>query len=290
MPISDLSFIETGRRLEVETIEGGRVLAEFTNDPQLGINDEEYALFGRSFDDMIEQSEIMEELPLYESHASKAFRQRGLIYPFRMSDSRTSLEIIPGNKKFSERVAELSAIISRSGKLAKDFEKRAFNTIHRIFGGWGVCVGDPRTKHKGISSAIERFRKFLKDWEIGNFCCDTQDARTGDRGADGFLFLGRYCCGPIIFFQAKNIAFNPREMPHEFLCLGQIIKDWFGKNIQDERNIIPVYGVNSVLTLEQKSEISNLSSLKIVIIDAVDILLSDFFINQPMHKPKCIFM
>src|SRR5262245_9152432 len=47
----DLSFVESARALEVDAMEGGRPLNEFTIDPQTSINEEEVPVLGRSVDD-----------------------------------------------------------------------------------------------------------------------------------------------------------------------------------------------------------------------------------------------
>ncbi len=107
MSLTDLSFIDTARRIEVEAIEGGRALSEFTLDPESGGNDEEVRVHGKAIDDIEEGAERRRVLQEYVPHARSAFQQRGLTYPFHVSGADDSLEVLPGHDETARVVADL---------------------------------------------------------------------------------------------------------------------------------------------------------------------------------------
>jgi hypothetical protein len=87
----DLSFIDSARALEVESVEGGRSQNEFTFDPGTGGNDEEVPVLGRSVDDAEETEERVSLIRQFLGYARSAYEQRGLIYPFQTSAGGDSL-------------------------------------------------------------------------------------------------------------------------------------------------------------------------------------------------------
>jgi hypothetical protein len=289
MTLPDLSFVHDARQLEVEAIEGGRPLNEFTLDPQLSENDEEIPLFGRSVDDAEETEERARSLRSFTEHARAAYRQRGLSYPFQISSSRDSLEILPGHRRLAVESAKLSSMIGIGKSTAKEFEEKAFRALHTLVGGTGFCVGAPRRNRKGPKHAIKQLRELLHPWEYASRWADKLP-RSGDQGADGFLFLGRSWGGPIIFYQAKNTNFSLTDFPEEVARMSQIHFDWLGKRYNQIRHIIPVLALNTVLTIDMKEQIfQERGGFGMHIFDAVDILCAEF--TDPTHairESRCV--
>src|SRR6266851_5439244 len=251
MTTVDLSFVESARALEVDAMEGGRPLNEFTIDPQTSANDEEAPIMGRSVDDAEETAERVTLVQQYLAYARVAYEQRGLVYPFQQSAAGDSFEIVPGNQKVAARSAELSGMIRKGQPLSKQFEQQAFEALQKLVGGWGVCIGAPRHNGQGAKQAIEEFRKALLKWEKGELWPE-DFAKNGDHGADGFIILGRGWAGPIVFYQSKNTNFDLRDHPEEFARVSEILQDWFGRRWNQHRLVLPVFAINSVLTFEMK--------------------------------------
>jgi hypothetical protein len=272
----DLSFISSARAIEVEAVEGGRPQNEFTFDPGTVDNDEEVPVLGRSVDDAEETEERVGLIRQFLGYARNAYAQRGLIYPFQTSAGGDSLEIVPGYENVARRCADLSGMIRKGQHVAKQFEETAFRALQKLIGGWGVCVGAPRQSGHGPKQAIEGFRRSLMNWEAGGSWPD-DFAKNGDHGADGFIILGRAWGGPVVFFQAKNTNFDLKGHPEEFARIPEILNDWFGRRWNHYRVIIPVFAVNSVLTLEKKEEIYEArgTGAGVHILDAVDILCAE---------------
>ncbi|MCI0376885.1 MAG: hypothetical protein L0215_04720 [Gemmataceae bacterium] len=289
MATLEFSFVEEARSLEVDAIDGGRPLHEFTLDPQTSSNDEEIPIMGRSVDDAEEITERAALIQLFLPYARLAYEQRGLVYPFQKSEAGDSFEIVPGQERVAARSAELSRMIRKGQPVSKQFEQLAFEALHRYVGGWGVCIGAPRNNGRGAKHAIEEFRNSLRKWEIGESWPE-DFARNGDHGADGFVILGRGWCGPIIFYQAKNTNFHFKDHPEEFARMPEILHDWFGKRWSQFRLVVPVFATNSVLTIEMKDRIFEARGASGVhMLDAVDILCADFI--EPQHwcrQHQCI--
>lgn len=289
MSFPDLSFVPIARGLEVEAVDGGRALSELTLDPRIADESEDAAVLGRSVDDVEETQERTGAVKQYEDYARKAFEQRGLTYPFQASETGDSLEVLPGAKAVAMRTADLSSMVGQGRTTAKLFEKTAFRALQALAGGWGVCVGAPREHSGGPKEAISRFRELLQTWESGSEVPETF-AKNGDNGADGFLVLGRCWGGPVFFFQAKNVDFTIKEIPNEFARMSDVLNDWFGKRINHYRHIVPVFGVNTVLTLEAKAAAFLAAGTHPVhIIDAVDILCFEFVKSDHIaRKADCL--
>jgi hypothetical protein len=182
-------------------------------------------------------------------------------------------------------------MVGIGSKTAKQFEIMAFKAAQKILGGEAICVGDPREMKPGLLAAVVSFRERLLDWERGDFF-RPEYSPTGDLGADGFLFLARLCQGPVFFYQAKNTGFDLKKIPEEFQRAGQVLTDWFGKDILHERLIIPVFAVNTILTLDTKSEIVKaMAGPGMFIIDVVDILYSEFVYEAGNAGQRfCLFL
>src|SRR5713226_10443517 len=105
MAALDLSFVESARVLEVDAMEGGRPLNEFTIDPQTSANDEEVPIMGRSVDDAEETAERVALVQQFLPYARGAFEQRGLVYPFQRSGGGDSFEVVPGQQRVAARSA-----------------------------------------------------------------------------------------------------------------------------------------------------------------------------------------
>lgn len=289
MSFPDLSFIDTARRFEVEAVEGGRALNEFSMDPESGVNSEEVRVLGKAVDDIEETSERIQTLQEYVPHARSAFQQRGLTYPFDTSVAGDSLDVLPGHAETAGRVADLSGTVSQGKAVAKEFERRAFRALHILLGGgWGVCVGAPRDDGLGPEAAIRRFRGLLEPWEQG------QDwpaafAHSGDHGADGFVVLGRGWGGPVVFFQSKNTSFSLKDFPEEFARMSEVFNDWFGRRVNRYRTVVPVCALNTVLTIEQKERIAEARDpLSGHIVDAADILGAELgSVEHPLRLGGC---
>ncbi len=274
---TDVSYIQAGRDLEVEAIEPGRRSNEFSMAPSLDEADDldESPIAFTPLDDIIEAEERPSILSRYLPHAQKAFSERHLVYPFVLSSRRDSLQIIPGARILAESCAELSRMVgkgSSDGQLAKEFEKRAATALHRLIGGWGVCIGAPRDNGMGPKRAVQAFRSLLTD-EIGPYQAP-KPPRNGDFGADAVWILGRTWGGPVVMFQAKNAGFSIRDIPTEFSRASDVLLEWFGKRINQHRAVISVFAVNTVFTRELKERAfeSNGNQRGYHIIDAVDIL------------------
>jgi hypothetical protein len=276
----DLSFIDEARALEVEAIDTGRGTSEFTFAPrptnfdaEVREGDEE-SLHGRPVDDVLELDERLNGLPRYVKLANSAFQQRGLTYPFEIDASGQALAVVPGQHGFASKVADLSRVIRRGNPDAAKFEKRAFRALHRLIGGWGICVGSPReTPQMGAEKAIRHCRSQLLPHEQDSHW-PADFSPNGDKGADGFIILGRGWGGPVAFYQSKNTGFDLESHPEEFSRIPAIAEDWFGKKINAGRRIIPVLALNTVLSIELKEKIYSQRGEQqgVHIIDAVDIL------------------
>jgi hypothetical protein len=282
MSALDLSFVESARALEVEAIEGGRPLNEFTIDPQTSANDEEVPVMGRSVDDAEETAERVALVQQFLPYARIAYEQRGLVYPFQRSGAGDSLEIVPGQQLLAQRSAALSGMIRKGQPVAKQFEQEAFKALQKLMGGWGICVGAPRNSGVGAKQAIEAFRTSLIKWEKGDLW--PQDfAKNGDHGADGFIILGRGWAGPIVFYQAKNTNLDLKDHPEELARIPEILHDWFGRRWNHHRPIIPVLAMNSVLTFEVKERVFEArGSSGVQMLDAADILCAEF--TKAQHR------
>ncbi len=282
MPSLDLSYIDEARALEVEAVDTGRGTSEFTFAPgasnfgaDVRENDEE-ALHGRPVDDLLEIDERLIDLPRYVDLAKIAFHQRGLTYPFEVDESHQALTINPSLARFALKVADLSRVIRHGNPDASKFEKRAFRALHKLMGGWGMCVGSPRENPKmGAEKTIRHYRSKLLPYEHGP-SWPKDFSSNGDAGADGFLILGRAWGGPIAFYQSKNTGFDLEAHPEEFSRIPAIAEDWFGKKVNDGRRIIPILALNTVLTIDLKERIySSRGEQGVHIIDAVDILATE---------------
>lgn len=283
MTLGDLSFINEGRVLEVEAVDEGRGVSEFTLAPGsagFGVNagaSEEESLFWRPVDDVMDVDDRSADLPRYVALAEAAFRQRGLVYPFAVDDSGDSLAIVPGRKQFASAVAALSRIVRHGNPAAAAFEKRGFRALQKFVGGWGACVGTPRQQEgMGAEKSTRRYRQLLLQHEAGTHW-PPDFSPNGDNGADGLLILGRGWGGPIVFYQSKNTGFDLEAHPEEFSRIPAIAHDWFGKRVNKGRRVIPVLALNTVLTIEIKERIyeerGELNGAHMI--DAVDILAAE---------------
>jgi len=291
MALQDLSFIDEMRALEVQAIDLGRSTSEFTLAPgpasfevEVGEGEEE-ALHGLPVDDVIEIGERLRDLRRYVDLARVAFHQRGLNYPFEIDTSGQSVTIASGKQQFASDVAQLSRIIRQGTPVASRFEKRAFRALQKLVGGWGVCVGSPREAAGwGAERTIRHYRSLLFDHEqAGQWPGDFSP--NGDKGADGFLILGRSWGGPIAFYQSKNTGFELESHPEEFSRIPSIAEDWFGKKINTGRRIIPVLALNTVLTVDLKEKIyAARGEQGVHILDAVDILAAEHL--QDEHETR----
>ena len=206
-----------------------------------------------------------------------AFQQRGLTYPFEIDESHQALTVNLGQIHLASNVADLSRVIRRGNPDAAKFEKRAFRALHKLVGGWGMCVGSPReTRRWGRRRLSRHYRSQLLPHEQGT-AWPTDFSPNGDGGADGFLILGRGWGGPIAFYQSKNTGFDLESHPEEFSRIPSIAEDWFGKKINAGRRILPVLALNTVLTIDLKERIyaARGEFHGVHIIDAVDILAAE---------------
>ena len=115
----------------------------------------------------------------------------------------------------------------------------------------------------------------------------------GDKGADGFLILGRSWGGPIAFYQSKNTGFDLESHPEEFSRIPSIAEDWFGKKVNTSRRIIPILALNTVLTIDLKEKIymERGEFHGVHIIDAVDILATENLpANHPIWRQECLVL
>lgn len=274
----DVGFIQNGRMLEIEAVEHGMALNEFSTAPDTGpidFDDEKVAF--EPVDDIQETDERLALLSQYVTYSRRAFDDRGMTYPFKVSEHGDSLCILPGCREIAEKVAELGRMVSVGNPTAKRFEVRATTALHRLVGGWAVCVGAPRkpkSKYAGVESAISGFRGMLSQ-EVGGYF--PGECKGGDFGADAIFILGRAFCGPLLFLQAKNAPYNIHDIPEEFLRTSDILCSWFGRKIDGVRDVVRVFAVNTVFTNEFKERAFQAGgpSGGCHIIDAVDILLAE---------------
>lgn len=278
----DLSFVDLGREAEVEVVDTGRSLCEFTLAPgptsltaEIGEGEED-AVHGRPVDDVLDADERLRDLPRYVAMAQIAFQERGLVYPFEVSASHDGLTIKRGEGALAVKVADLSRIVRQGIPTAARFEKRAFRAAQKWIGGWGMCVGAPReTRGIGGEKAIRHFRGQLLRHEAGGYWPDNF-TRNGDEGADGFLILGRGWGGPIVYYQSKNTSFDLESYPEEFGRMPSVMEDWFGRKLNTGRRVIPVLALNTILTIALKEQIFEArGEAGVHILDAVDILASE---------------
>jgi hypothetical protein len=290
MTFPDLAFIETARQLEVEAVEGGRTLAEFTSAPGNGsAGIDEAPILGRAVDGIEETGNRCEAVRKYLEYARRAFDERCLAYPFDAARSGDALVVLAGQEKLAKAVAELSSLSGRGDCAAKNFEVRAFTALHALVGGWAICVGAPRKDRSGPKKAIGGFRKNLLRHEKGPF--EPKYAPNGDHGADGFVVLGRTWGGPLVFFQCKNTSFSIKKYPEELARIPSVVQDWFGKNLSQHRRVVPVLAMNTVLTLEMKDLAFQERGQEagVHIIDAVDILGAEFADSaHPHRRSECV--
>jgi hypothetical protein len=273
----DLSFVEIGRGLEVEAVEGGRSLNEFSLEPSDPTNTEEEPLFGNAVDDIEETEERLIVRDQYLEYAQAAFRQRGRTYPFSRSDSSVALRVTPGLEKLAARVADLSSKVSVGHATAKEFEVSGFKALQSLIGGWGVCLGSPRYDKTGPERAVRLFRSHLHPWEKGPHIQESFP-KSGDLGVDGFLVLGRSWGGPLVIYQAKNASFDFRSPPEEFARPSQVLFSWFGRRLNESRALLQVLALNTVLTIDYKEKIyrERGAGAGFHILDATDILAVEF--------------
>lgn len=295
MNLPDLAFIDVARPLEVEAVEGGRGTAEFTFAPDAGglradvSEDNEASLHGRPADDIQEMIERKASLARWVPFAEKAFEHRGLRYPFSIDASGGSLEVAAGMTTLAVASARLAESVGFGNPVASQFEKRAFRALHKLLGGWGVCVGSPRVeKNLGAEKTIRKYRALLLAHEQGGHWPE-EFSTNGDNGADGLLILGRGWGGPVVFYQSKNSKFELKGHAEEFARIPAITQDWFGRRVNLHRRVIPVVALNTVLTLEAKERIyEERGESGVHILDAVDILAAEYAdVNHVTMKPDC---
>lgn len=272
-----LAFVAIARQLEIEAVEGGRPLNEFSLAPHEAAADEEHSILGRPVDDTEETAERIDAVTRYVPYAQRAFKERGLTYPFRASAQGDALAVLPGLKRLALACAQLGSYVSVGGAVAKEFERRGLRALHALTSGWAACVGSPRASGSGPRAAVKKFRSLLARSELGTFERDSYPT-SGDLGADGFLVAGRTWGGPVFYFQAKNSFFDFRDYPPEFARLPQVLEDWFGKKLNQTRRIVPVLGLNSVLTSQAKDQayVNRGEGFGVHIFDVVDILAAEY--------------
>lgn len=271
----DVSWIQDGRALEVEAVDPGRSSFQIMAAPPSGTSPEEESVVLTDVGDVQGIEQRIDRLSRYVPHAREAFEDRGLAYPFSISNNKDSLQVTPGLESTARKVAELSEMVAYGGQVAKEFEVRATKALHRLVGGWAVCVGAPRRQKEqfgGLEKAIRGFRAMLRK-EVGEHF-PLPCAPSGDDGVDSFFILGRDWAGPLLFLQSKNSVFSIKDIPQEFSRRLDICLNWFGKHIGLGRAVIPVYAVNSVLTHEMKERIYAAGS-GCHVIDAVDIIVGE---------------
>lgn len=268
---TDVAFIQDGRLLEVEAFDPGRRSNQIAALPDEGLPSL------AADDDIVETEERIQTVTTYVPYAQCAFEDRDLKYPFRKSLEGDSLHPVEGMESFARRCSDLSDLVGKNNsedQLAKRFERRAVEALHRFLGGWAVNIGSPRNDHSGPKKAVRRFREMLGT-EKGDFQPDYP--KTGDFGADAVWILGKVWGGPIVYLQAKNCSFSIKEMPEEFNRVSDILYKWFGRRIDQCRSIVRVYAVNTLLTSEYKDRVyqagGNASCIHVL--DAVDILAAE---------------
>lgn len=285
----DLRFVDVARALESEAVEGGRPLNEFSLAPLDPEGTEEQTVLGRPVDDAEETTERIEAVARYVGYAGTAFRERGLVYPFRASSRGDSLEVLPEYRDLAHLCAELSRMVSSGGSIAKEFETRAFRALHSHVSGWAIQVGSPRVGGDGPGTAVKRFRAKLSSNEFGSYS-RAQYPPSGDLGADGFLVMGRAWRGPVLYFQAKNTFFDFQDYPPEFARIPSVLEDWFGSKLSQTRHVVPVLALNSVLTSGSKDEAFVCrGDSGVHILDAVDILCAEKIGSDiEMRRAECV--
>ena len=268
----DVTFIQDGRLLEVEAFDSGRRSNQIAAVPDEGL------LSLAADDDIVETEERIKTVATYVPYAQAAFDGRDLKYPFRQSLEGDSLRPLEGMEAFAKRCSELSDLVGKNnyeGRLAKLFERRAVEALHRFIGGWAVNVGAPRDDRSGPKKAVRRFREILGN-DRGDFV-PTAYSKAGDLGADGVWVLGKVWGGPIVFLQAKNCPFSIRDIPEEFNRAADILYEWFGRRIANCRTVIRVYAVNTLLTSTLKDRVFQAGGggSCIHVLDAADILAAE---------------
>jgi hypothetical protein len=267
---TDVTFIQDGRLLEVEAFDSGRRSNQIAAVAAEGLL--------AADDDIVETEERIQTVATYLAYAQTAFDDRDLKYPFRRSLEGDSLRPLEGLEAFAKRCSELSDLVGKNNsedRLAKSFERRAVEALHRFLGGWAVNVGAPRDDRSGPKRAVRQFRQMLGN-DGGDFLRSSYP-KNGDLGADALWILGKTWGGPIVFFQAKNCAFSIRDVPEEFHRASDILFDWFGRQIAQCRTVIRVYAVNTLLTNEFKVRAYQAGSGGpcIHVLDAADILAAE---------------
>jgi hypothetical protein len=287
----DVSWIQDARALEVEAVNPGASSTQLAATPSLGIASDEEDVMMSEVDDVQDIEGRIGLAPRYVPHAREAFEDRGMTYPFEISDYKASLVVIPGFEELAANAARLSEMVTRGGATAKEFEVRATQALHRLIGGWAACVGAPRkhaAQYGGLEKAIRGFRAML-DKERGDYF-PSPCAAGGDDGLDAVFILGRSWGGPVVFLQSKNSSFCIKDIPQEFARQQDICHKWFGRRIGDGRAVIPVFAVNSVLTHAMKEQI-HAAGWRCHVIDAVDILLAESLPEaQPRHGEALLVM
>jgi len=88
------------------------------------------------------------------------------------------------------------------------------------------------------------------------------------------------------------VNFIEREFPGEFLRMSAILNDWFGLRVDRYRRIVPVFAVNTVLTLDNKAAAYEAGApYGLHFIDAVDILCFEFPpTNHACRSVDCIIL
>ena len=271
-----LSFVQQGRLLEIEAIEGGRQSNEFSTCPSAELSEDDGPVGLTSTDDIQETEERVNDLQMYVPYAQRAFKQRGLIYPFRISSNRASLEDVAIHADLARDCAGLSADVGVGNKVAKQFELRAFRALHELIGGWAVCVGTPRNDGTGCRRAVAQFRNLLRDFERGTYE-NPNPPKSGEYGMDGVWILGREWGGPVVLLQVKNSFFDTEKFSSDFFRQSDALRQWFGKRLDQRRAVITVVALNTILTVEQKEAAFEASKAGsgYHIIDSVDILFAE---------------
>jgi hypothetical protein len=290
--LPDLSFIDNARPMEVEAVDPGRRSNQITIEPVLvsadspsgdEIDEAAQIMFSPA-EDVQETEERLSWLNDYVPHATKAFKDRDLIYPFDLSTHGDSLKVRKGMEDLAQKCAELVEMRRKNGTPAQNFEKRAAKALHKFIGGWAVCVGAPRMEENlGPKKAVEKFRGMLTN-ECGPWL-PTPWPPNGDFGADALWVLGRKWGGPIVFLQVKNSEYNPKDPPNEFLKISHVLSHWFGRPINQHRKVIPVLAVNTILTQELKEQAFACAEPSgFHLLDAVDIIYADALPNDFVQK------
>jgi hypothetical protein len=288
---TDLSFIERGRGAEIEAVEGGRTGMEFSTAPDLpnALAFDEKTIAFRPVDDILEMEEREMALSEYVPYAQRAFADREIAYPFGRREYTSRLEVLPGLETVAEKCADLGRMVGIGNRTAKDFEVRAVKALHKLMGGWAVCLGSPRQEATGPERAVRKLRELIPR-ERGDFFRSEYPAN-GDLGADAIWILGRSWGGPIVYFQAKNSAFSIRDIPGEFMRPSDVLLDWFGRRIDVSRRLIMVYGVNTILSTEMKERAFQASSGNgCHIIDAVDIVHAECFGSRCLETRDLLYI